>query len=81
MPTAETETKKGPRKTCPACGTTNVSKATYCWPGHRAFLGVRHALDSLFNVGSPFCVKDGRHLHQSCNTCGCAWMGTPVGDG
>ena len=70
--------KVGPRKTCPACATEDVSPATYCYPENRAFLGGMTALKKFFTNGTVLCEKEGRHLHQKCNVCGCSWTGTPV---
>lgn len=57
----------GPRKTCPACQSSQVSDPTYCKPEKRAWIGFLR-----------WCDKEGRHLHQKCTVCGCAWECTPV---
>ena len=70
-----TETpKKGPRNTCPACGSSNVSNPVYCAPSVRSFVGLLRVLDGV----SPWCDKSGKHLHQKCLVCTCSWTGTPV---
>ena len=75
METPSETPKKGPRKTCPACGTQDVSSPTYCAPSNRMFLGFMRI---FADQGSPWCNKEGRHLHQRCNVCACTWTGTPV---
>lgn len=74
------ERRVGPRKTCPKCGTRDVSEPTYCSPGSRVFIGA--GLEGTFMrliKGSPlFCTKEGKHLHQHCSVCKCTWTGTPV---
>lgn len=74
------DVKKGPRKSCPACGSAQVTPAVYCYPERRVFLGVGRLFKMLDpdEKGSAWCGKEGRHLHQKCTVCGCAWIGTPV---
>jgi hypothetical protein len=76
MATPSETPKKGPRKTCPACGSVEVSDPIYCAPSNRAFLGLMRFLSDFST--SPWCEKEGRHLHQRCKVCNCAWTGTPV---
>lgn len=67
MTTSEVMRKVGPRETCPACGTTNVSKPVYCSPGSRAMVGFL-----------TWCEDNGKHLHQKCLDCKCKWKCTPT---
>lgn len=67
----DAERPKGPRQTCPACGhgLNHVNApVTYCTPKNRMW------------IFWPFkrCEIDGKHLHQRCDVCGCAWMCRPT---
>ncbi len=61
------ERKVGPRETCPACQSTNVTSPVYCSSLSRVWVGFL-----------KWCEKEGSHLHQKCSVCKFKWTCTPV---
>lgn len=40
--------------------------------------GLESMVSRLLKGSSLWCKKEGKHLHQHCTVCKCAWTGTPV---